>query len=78
MYKKKFRNVDRIIMTIQCTLIIELHMIMKNLCCDHAHNTTHGNDSTHCCAFCIWSILGGLDVFAPVEVVLGHFWKGTA
>lgn len=59
----------------QCPLVVELHVVVDELCCYQEQDYNHWYDPTHRCAFGIRPVLGRLDVFTPVEVVLGHFWN---
>lgn len=60
---------------VQCPLVVELHVVVDELCCYQEQDYNHWYDPTHRCAFGVRPVLGRLDVFTPVEVVLGHFWN---
>lgn len=69
---QELRNVH---VSCKCPLVVELHVVVDELCCYQEQDYNHWYDPTHCCALRISSVLGRLDVFTPVEVVFGHFWN---
>lgn len=71
-HMQELRNVH---VSCKCPLVVELHVVVDELCCYQEQDYNHWYDPTHCCALRISSVLGRLDVFTPVEVVFGHFWN---